>query len=435
MPRPTRRRKPYIVVFCEGESEQAYTDFLKKEFRDVASIKRPSSTGLFEEADNKFKKDKAYRDYAEVTDEVWFFFDVETKDIGLWDARMKIIKRLRSLRKKSGIKVRLLMTTGCIEYWLLLHYEERYAPPIQTVAEKQRVIDHLLSKEPNYQKGDVAVTAKIAKNYPTAVINAKQTVFNLLPQGLPGLEDTDERNTFGTPQKLMAYDLLTGKTRTVLDGVSDIAQMCRIGNTLYFTCYTYTDTDKTQWGFCLYAYDIHKDWPACIYATPNTSDGVALAPCGYTLFYLCNTRNQDGMSADEIGKGELHACTAAEDKVLQSGLETDRAYFYDWSDSAAYLLTNNGGTDSYYHLDYKGKMTPTNHRPKTEPREENAEPSTKPVIVADYQNYSIEITCTVPKKPGDSDCGYRYIAQYVLKEKATGKSYALCSGSYWYYYI
>ena len=100
-----------------------------------------------------------------------------------------------------------------------------------------------------------------------------------------------------------------------------------------------------------------------------------------------------------------------------------------------YLLTNNGGTDSCYHLDYKGKMTPTNHRPKTEPREENAEPSKKPVIVADYQNYSIEITCTVPKKPGDSDCGYRYIARYVLKEKATGKSYALCSGSYWYYYI
>ena len=107
------------------------------------------------------------------------------------------------------------MTTGCIEYWLLLHYEERYAPPIQTVAEKQRIIDHLLSKEPNYQKGDVAVTAKIAKNYPTAVINAKQTVFNLLPQGLPGLEDTDERNrwlcqkclTFSTVYE--AIDFLT----------------------------------------------------------------------------------------------------------------------------------------------------------------------------------------------------------------------------------
>ena len=193
MPRPTRRRKPYIVVFCEGESEQAYTDFLKKEFKGVASIKRPSATGLFEEADRKFKKDKAYRDYAEVTDEIWFFFDVETKDIGLWDARMKIIKRLRTLRKKPGIKIRLLMTTGCIEYWLMLHYE-MYTPLIQTVAEKQRVIERLLSKEPNYQKGDTAATAKIAQNYPKAVIHSKQTVLNLLSQGLPSLEDTDERN-------------------------------------------------------------------------------------------------------------------------------------------------------------------------------------------------------------------------------------------------
>ena len=99
MPRRVKKEKPYIVVFCEGESEQAYIDFLKKEFRDVASIKRPSATGLFEVADDKFKKDKKYRDYTEVTDEIWFFFDVETKDISTWDARIKIIKRLRSLRK------------------------------------------------------------------------------------------------------------------------------------------------------------------------------------------------------------------------------------------------------------------------------------------------------------------------------------------------
>lgn len=214
MPRPTRKSKPYIVVFCEGESEQVYTDFLKKTFRDVASIKRPSSTGLFEEADNKFKKDKKYRDNAEVTDELWFFFDVETKDIELWDARIKIIKRLRALRKRPGIKVRLLMTTGCIEYWLMLHYE-LYAPSIQTVAEKQRVMDRLLTKEPNYQKGDASVTAKIAQNYPTAVTNARKTLSHLLQQGLPSLEDTDARNrwlcqnclTFSTVYE--AIDFLT----------------------------------------------------------------------------------------------------------------------------------------------------------------------------------------------------------------------------------
>lgn len=193
MPRPVRHEKKYIVVFCEGESEQAYMSFLKNEFGDVVKFRWPKSPGLFEEADNKFKKDKNYRNYTEVTDEIWFFFDVEAKDIGSWDARMKIIKWLRSLRKKPGIKVRLLMTTGCIEYWLMLHYE-MYVPSIQTVAEKADVMKRLISIEPYYQKGDVAVTAKIAQHYPTAVDHARQTVKNLLQQGLPCMKDTDERN-------------------------------------------------------------------------------------------------------------------------------------------------------------------------------------------------------------------------------------------------
>lgn len=214
MPRRLKPEKPYIVVFCEGESEQAYTDFLRKEFQDVAAIKRPGSTGLFEEADNKFKKDKRYRDYAEVTDEIWFFFDVETKDIAEWENRMKIVKRLRSLRKKPNIKVRLLMTTGCIEYWLMLHYEV-FVPSIQTVEEKRRIMAKLLTKVPDYEKGNLNATFKIAQNYPTAVRNAKKTVSNLLQDGLPGLEDTDERNrwlcqkclTFSTVYE--AIDFLT----------------------------------------------------------------------------------------------------------------------------------------------------------------------------------------------------------------------------------
>lgn len=40
--------KPLIYVFCEGESEQAYAKFLKEHFADVAVLKIPSKTGLFE---------------------------------------------------------------------------------------------------------------------------------------------------------------------------------------------------------------------------------------------------------------------------------------------------------------------------------------------------------------------------------------------------
>ena len=62
--------KAVIRVFCEGESEQAYTEFLKKRFSDVAVIKYPPETGLFECAVSHFRKDPSYRDYADVIDEV-----------------------------------------------------------------------------------------------------------------------------------------------------------------------------------------------------------------------------------------------------------------------------------------------------------------------------------------------------------------------------
>ena len=193
MARQLRKVKPLIYVFCEGESEQVYTDFLKKTFSDVAVFDGPSATGLFEEADSLFQKNKRYRDRAEVTDEIWFFFDVEKKDVDKWDSRYKIIKKLRALRKKPNIRVRLLMTTACIEYWLMLHYK-MFAPPIETVADKERMKAEVVKQEPLYEKGDYDSTARIAENYPTAVVNAAQTVKNLLSEGLPGLEDSDERN-------------------------------------------------------------------------------------------------------------------------------------------------------------------------------------------------------------------------------------------------
>lgn len=185
--------KTIIRVFCEGESEQAYTEFLKQKFSDVAVIKYPKETGLFDRAADRFKKDPSYRDYTDEIDEVWFFFDVETKDIDKGDERYRIISWLRKLRKDTNIRVRLLMTTGCIEYWLMLHCRY-YRPSLQTVAEKEKVIAELKVEEPLYEKGNKEITARIAKNYPVAVTNAKRTVKKLLDEGLPGLEDTDVRN-------------------------------------------------------------------------------------------------------------------------------------------------------------------------------------------------------------------------------------------------
>lgn len=212
MARKLKKSKVSICVFCEGESEQAYTDFLKSKFQDVAVFKRPSSTGLFEEADNRFKKDPKYRDYSDVFDEIWFFFDVEEKDVDNLSTRLEIIKRLRRLRKKPQIRVRLLMTTGCIEYWLMLHYR-LFAPPVLTVPEKEQMLRQVIKEEPTYKKGNYIATARIAQHYPTAVKNAGIVLQNLLKEGMPGLEDTDERNlwlckncrTFSTVQEAISF--------------------------------------------------------------------------------------------------------------------------------------------------------------------------------------------------------------------------------------
>ena len=212
MARKLKKSKVSICVFCEGESEQAYTDFLKSKFQDVAVFKRPSSTGLFDDADSRFKKDPKYRDYADVIDEIWFFFDVEEKDVDNLSKRLEIIKRLRRLRKKPQIRVRLLMTTGCIEYWLMLHYR-LFAPPVLTVPEKEQMLRQVIKEEPTYKKGNYIATARIAQHYPTAVKNAGIVLQNLLKEGMPGLEDTDERNlwlckncrTFSTVQEAVSF--------------------------------------------------------------------------------------------------------------------------------------------------------------------------------------------------------------------------------------
>ncbi|MCD8362754.1 MAG: RloB family protein [Lachnospiraceae bacterium] len=193
MARKTKPVKPLIWVFCEGESEQAYTDYLKRIFSDVAVLRRPPDTGLFEEAEAKFSKSPKYKNSIDVTDEIWFFYDVEEKDIPKWDGRLAIIKKLRRLRKKQEIRVRLLMTSGCIEYWFMLHFKY-YMPKLVTVPEKEKVINEVKKLIPTYTKGNYAAIEKIAVNYHTAVDNSRKTVKALLSDGLPELEDTDVRN-------------------------------------------------------------------------------------------------------------------------------------------------------------------------------------------------------------------------------------------------
>lgn len=75
----------------------------------------------------------------------------------------------------------------------MLHYKY-YTPKLITVPDKEKVINEVKKLIPTYAKGDYVSTEKIAANYPVAIDNSKKTLKALVPDGLPGLEDTDIRN-------------------------------------------------------------------------------------------------------------------------------------------------------------------------------------------------------------------------------------------------
>ena len=329
--------KAVIVVFCEGESEQAYTEYLKKRFADVAVIKYPKETGLFERAESRFAKDPQYRDYAEVTDEVWFFFDVETKDVDLWNQRMKIIKKLRKLRKDPNIRVRLLMTTGCVEYWFMLHFK-MYAPPLQTVAEKERVISELLEKEPGYKKGDYPSTARIAENYPTAItiVPADQRVYvDTENAELHPLQMEDAEGYWFTREDTNFVCFAKEGCQFSLSGSLDIDEMLKVAagiqaregahvqptrpNTGNENAAPVVEYDKSlmEMEDALQARVDNLDWVRCALVTLSSADDGQIIEVDIMV------------DADILDDARLNAlCLLALQEV--PGLKRNMIYIYDW---------------------------------------------------------------------------------------------------------
>lgn len=210
--RKLKKTKPLIFVFCEGQSEQAYMEHIRKAFKDAAVIKKPMKMDSFKDAKSQLKKNAVLNDMLSETDEIWFFFDAEADKADTWPSVKEILESVRKMRKGSPILTRLLMTTGCVEYWFLLHYEQS-APLISTPETKEAVLRMLKNYEPTYKKGDEAVTAHIAESYATAAQNGAWSLHRLVGDGLPCEEASDERDawlfqgakTFTTVQEAIIF--------------------------------------------------------------------------------------------------------------------------------------------------------------------------------------------------------------------------------------
>ena len=207
MQRKKRKIKPLIIIFNEGETEQVYAQLLAKHFSERAIIKIYPHTGIYPTPQAVFANEARFKNNIDATDEIWLFFDVEHEAKTDWKVLKKMLDKLSNLRK-SKIVVRLLMTTACIEYWLLLHYEN-VAPLIATVGDKCKITNRLKQYIPNYQKGKLECLQKIFVQYQKAVLNGA-IVFKSLESELVN------RNISGNDGEINKYLYNCGLTFTTV---------------------------------------------------------------------------------------------------------------------------------------------------------------------------------------------------------------------------
>lgn len=193
MPRAVRKLSPKkaIYVFWEGESEEAYMKYIRREFTSKAVLALHREKGLFATAGAFYRGNQRFRSDLPELDEIWFFFDTEIEKGSSWDDNMRFLEGILRARKQNPIKIRLLMTTCCVEYWFLLHYKKQ-APSLALPAGKEKMLKELQKFVPAYQKGNDAATATIAENYPTAIENGRWTLERLKDDGMP--EEDKERD-------------------------------------------------------------------------------------------------------------------------------------------------------------------------------------------------------------------------------------------------
>lgn len=100
-----KRMNPTFFVFCEGKTEAAYVDLLRRSFRvPVEIIARVSDSNISQPYIDRCKRDR----FTTSGDKTFLMFDLDVP--GILDHLSKI---------KDAV---LLLSNPCIEYWFALHF-------------------------------------------------------------------------------------------------------------------------------------------------------------------------------------------------------------------------------------------------------------------------------------------------------------------------
>ena len=146
--RPARKMKPVFLVFCEGETEETYLDFLRRTYKSpIKIIAKTEGDSISQRLINKRKKEISISKNEQVA--TFLMYDLDVTDIN---------------KKLKECNATWLCSNPCIELWFLLHCQnqkktistntcinqlskiggswEQYEKPNLTQTQKQYLWDH-----------------------------------------------------------------------------------------------------------------------------------------------------------------------------------------------------------------------------------------------------------------------------------------------------
>lgn len=102
-----KKMNPTFFVFCEGKTEAAYVDLLRRNFRmPVEIITRVCDSNISEPYIERCKRER----FTTAEDKTFLMFDLDVAGI---------FERLKKIKNAT-----LLLSNPCVEYWFLLHYAD-----------------------------------------------------------------------------------------------------------------------------------------------------------------------------------------------------------------------------------------------------------------------------------------------------------------------
>lgn len=140
--RPSRSMKPVFVVFCEGETEEAYLDFLKQTYRSPFKIISKVEGGKISQHLIRTRC-REVRISPNEKIQVFLMYDMDKPEI---------------TEKLLQLKVHLLLSNPCIELWFLLHCKEQKTA-IST-EDAIKALKHVGMPWNRYKKPEISATQK-----------------------------------------------------------------------------------------------------------------------------------------------------------------------------------------------------------------------------------------------------------------------------------